>query len=376
MWYVIGWSWIGDDWEVQLASSRSNTPPQSQPLQQARSNNFGWYYNTDFSFYTAVNIGVENKGITHFVRRRRLTRQQQFDGKIVEPTCSYLYSPFISSLCNYFFKRKVETFYMNESIYIYIIRDLMWIEYAVQGEVSGRSAATCTHCDLNAVRKLQTLLFEKILLALQLNGKYRGVNIRNIQTLKTDLIGTILNDPDTRALRVYLFDQCETVCCRFIETITGGLLNVKRIYQNVPVVTHSAEDRSSLNELFPLEEQIGLSRAIIRALDLQHRYHCGAMNCGSRCEFAVHRCPNPTCTELFSRSAWQQHDDVCPFKIIACPLQCGELVVRRDSAEHMINSCVMRVVACPYQSIGCNPNGKSNIRLLFYLRAQNELWYW
>lgn len=231
------------------------------------------------------------------------------------------------------------------------------LEYFILSDdgVSG----TCDHCDLLAVRKLQMLLFEKLSLAMQMNGRHKGVNIRNMQALKVQLIDTILNDYDTRDLRVYLYDQTEAASNRFIDNIIGGSnFSSKWKFQSIPVAVLNASDKRAVEDLFPLNERMGLSRAIIRLLDQQHRYHCGTPHCGRHCGFAIQRCPHPSCTENFSRSGWQQHDTICPFKIITCPQRCGELVVRRETLEHMTNSCTMRVVACPYQSIGCNPNSE------------------
>lgn len=41
----------------------------------------GWLYNSDFSGYGNGNSGHAKKGMTHFARRRRLTRTMIFDGQ-------------------------------------------------------------------------------------------------------------------------------------------------------------------------------------------------------------------------------------------------------------------------------------------------------
>lgn len=40
----------------------------------------GWTYSSDFSSYTDRDSGAAQKSMMHFVRRRRLTRKQFFNG--------------------------------------------------------------------------------------------------------------------------------------------------------------------------------------------------------------------------------------------------------------------------------------------------------
>ncbi len=59
------------------------TVAQYEPSVAGGEEGGGWLYNSDFASYSAAKPGQTKKGLTHFVRRRRLMRICVFDG---EPT--------------------------------------------------------------------------------------------------------------------------------------------------------------------------------------------------------------------------------------------------------------------------------------------------
>ena len=71
-----GWRWFTADWEVPS----HNPDVLPMPFQSADRDSLGWMYNVDFSSYSPTNRGVPTKGMTHFVRRRRILRTMIFDG--------------------------------------------------------------------------------------------------------------------------------------------------------------------------------------------------------------------------------------------------------------------------------------------------------
>ena len=86
----IGWSYTSTDWHVTTVSTNNNNSsttalsselPYTAVQKGDYGKDVGWLYNSDFSTYH-THPGHVKKGVTHFVRRRRLTREMIFDGKI------------------------------------------------------------------------------------------------------------------------------------------------------------------------------------------------------------------------------------------------------------------------------------------------------
>lgn len=64
-----GWVWETENWEVDTTSSNVDAE--------------GWSYSVDFQRFTDSTSGNSKKGALHFVRRKRKTRSQYFDGNLV-----------------------------------------------------------------------------------------------------------------------------------------------------------------------------------------------------------------------------------------------------------------------------------------------------
>jgi hypothetical protein len=70
---ISGWKWTEEDWQVDLADGPCAL--------FAAGVDQGWLYCSDFSSFSSATSGQARKGMTHFVRRRRLVRTMVFDGK-------------------------------------------------------------------------------------------------------------------------------------------------------------------------------------------------------------------------------------------------------------------------------------------------------
>jgi hypothetical protein len=68
-----GWDYDGD-WLIASIVDFSAMP------YAAAGNEVGWLYHVDFGSFSS-SAGQAKKGMTHFVRRRKLVRYQVFDGE-------------------------------------------------------------------------------------------------------------------------------------------------------------------------------------------------------------------------------------------------------------------------------------------------------
>lgn len=74
-----GWQWTGQ-WQI-VGNDAFGTVTQYTPSTGSGDDGGGWMYNSDFGSYSADKPGFPKKGLTHFVRRRKLMRIRTFDGK-------------------------------------------------------------------------------------------------------------------------------------------------------------------------------------------------------------------------------------------------------------------------------------------------------
>ena len=67
--HKLGWRWVKDqDWATDLSLFNVDAD--------------GWTYSTDFTSLKDETYGNKVKGVMHFVRRRKYTRYQCFDGEL------------------------------------------------------------------------------------------------------------------------------------------------------------------------------------------------------------------------------------------------------------------------------------------------------
>ncbi|CAE7521852.1 unnamed protein product, partial [Symbiodinium microadriaticum] len=80
--------------------------------------------------------------------------------------------------------------------------------------------------------------------------------------------------------------------------------------------------------IFPQEERVSLAKILIRKYDSAFEFHCDRKHCGPNCMYAPYYCNYDGCTTVFSLKWKDQHDEVCPFKLVECSRQCGAFVSR------------------------------------------------
>lgn len=302
-WYIhAGWHWTSD-WQIIGTDSFGTVTPYA-PSAGGGEEGGGWLYSPDFGSYSQGKYGVPKKGLTHFVRRRKLMRIRQFDE---------------STICN-------------------------------------DSNHTCMSCDGKQVEQLSNMFIDLFYGALFAKYPTKELKLLKIIKMKNLFIDALMAPVNVRA---YSFDSVAAIVNAFAHSQKrGGLLT--RFNPSDPYCRQ-------VEQQFPLLERVALARAAIRKYDGMFEYHCNAHICGATCPFAVHRCPHTGCEVRFSKRWWGEHDAACPFKVVPCVLQCGMFMPRNRCAEHARDSCIMRRVPCPYAKIGCNPEGMEMKRcIMFY----------
>jgi hypothetical protein len=104
---------------------------------------------------------------------------------------------------------------------------------------------------------------------------------------------------------------------------------------------------------FSSEERIELAKLLLRKFDHLNAFHCPRRNCGLSCEFRIEQCANEHCFVYFSHKWWEEHDAICPEKLLFCERGCQESALRKNMNHHLSEECSLRPVVCPYQCIGC-----------------------
>ena len=114
-----------------------------------------------------------------------------------------------------------------------------------------------------------------------------------------------------------------------------------------------------------------LAAELIRAYDVERRFHCGHALLGGggeecspastaaserhrlTCIFRPLACQNEGCFAVFSARSEAQHDDTCGFKRLPCKRGCGQHVERQKMADHTDGECANKPVDCPFVHLGC-----------------------
>lgn len=116
-----------------------------------------------------------------------------------------------------------------------------------------------------------------------------------------------------------------------------------------------------INGFWPLDRRETIAQSLLKNVDFKSEFHCDKKfqsveelaehvdNCG----FRSLTCTNEGCTSRFCASHAEQHDSVCPFKIISCEQKCSALIMRREMDRHCITVCPMKLVNCPFHNLGC-----------------------
>lgn len=315
-----GWTWLESKWAVEQGPSGSNLSSDGE----------GWTYATNFG--SIEESGSAMKGMTHFVRRRRLTRQQIFMGPSL-----------------------------------------------IKG--------TCDHCDSAEVQRLSDCLLEALTqTSLHENpGEYSEVITNRLKNMLHELLG--LASRDQHFTDMAGVNQC-------IDKFFISVINAKSAWAKLSSIVGAdylpeklperAVEVSSFS--FSLEERREVARMLIRKYDTSFVHHCDKVNCGAACSFALVSCSNLGCSEVLSTKYTSSHLEECHFTRIACERGCGEIVVRKEMSCHLTLTCDLRPVECPYACIGCRPDDltartlarhlsdpvQTNAHLLLSLNRLNE----
>lgn len=215
----------------------------------------GWQYSVDFGGFLQNQKGSSKKGKTHFVRRRKLVRTVRF----------------------------------NET------------------RIGNNPNQTCQNCDLKSQLDMAELLLQKLYAAVR--GRYGpALKLHKIIKMKSQLIDALFALPQN----TYNPQLVEQQLNDFVTEQTKGI--GRYAPHTFAPYSQAHPDGALLYSSFPRSERKAIVRALIRKHDLSYQFHCAERECGTQCPFAVHRCPNPGCDEVFCLRDWPAHDAQCSYK--------------------------------------------------------------
>ncbi|CAN1306950.1 hypothetical protein LINPERPRIM_LOCUS26942 [Linum perenne] len=145
----------------------------------------------------------------------------------------------------------------------------------------------------------------------------------------------------------------------FFSRVSGWLLSEKREDK----IDDFVQDME-VNGFWLVDKRSTVAEALLKNVDLKNRFHCDQkFNTEEElaghvavCGFRSSNCNNEGCDVTFSAKNLNDHDSICPFKIIPCEQSCSEHIMRRDMDRHCITVCKMKIVACPFYAVGCQAN--------------------
>lgn len=326
-----GWTWTQNEWDIQLddslphqsfysvgGSTDLNTNKNGiQEASKAKIDSEGWTYATNFSSIDTNGAAV--KAMTHFVRRRRRTRQQSYIGP---------------SIAN----------------------------------------ATCDHCDSQKVKDLSDSLLEVLAqTSLYENpGDYSEVETNRLKNKLHDLLGI-----STHSKTVQDMESAQKCIDKFFISV----INSKSAWSKLSSIVGADYLPEKLPERalqvsnlsFPPEERVQLACMIIRKYDSSFSFHCSQRQCGEACSFALMSCPNLGCSEMMSAKYIGDHLEVCPYTRQHCERNCGAVVARKEMSYHLKADCELRPAICPYASLGCKEEQLSVRSLTAHLKDADAI---
>ena len=258
----------------------------------------GFEYATDF---TSVNESWSpKKGLSSFVRRRRIIRNQIYDAEIDIP----------------------ETL---------------------------SSSFTCHYCDLEKLEDISDLLLESLSIVSIYKLGRQLPNITKLNPIKTTLV---------QLFSLYSNDNLFN-----INDIENMVEKFSKSHKDMWNSSWAADDLNDEIEkrkvylnttFFKYDERIALAKAIIHKYDTNYFFHCRIRHCNEQsCEFQHVQCINIGCPSVVSKCWSSKHDTICPYKIVNCTRNCGDTVCRKDMYNHLTYACILRAVHCPFADLGC-----------------------
>ncbi|KAG9149750.1 hypothetical protein Leryth_012460 [Lithospermum erythrorhizon] len=142
----------------------------------------------------------------------------------------------------------------------------------------------------------------------------------------------------------------------FLSKVSGWILSDRREDQIDDFI-----QGMELGAFWLIGRRETVARTLLKNVDFKNAFHCDMKfkaseelkEHRSRCSFRNIICTHEGCDSRFSACHVEQHESVCPFKILPCEQKCPERIMRREMDRHCITVCKMKLVNCPFYSVGC-----------------------
>lgn len=116
-----------------------------------------------------------------------------------------------------------------------------------------------------------------------------------------------------------------------------------------------------MNGFWLIGRREAVAKTLLRNVDFKNEYHCNkkfnsAQDLSDhipKCHFRTIICTSEGCNARFCAAHLEEHDSICPFKIIQCEQKCSDEIMRRDMDRHCITACPMKLVNCSFYPVGC-----------------------
>ncbi|XAR68641.1 homogentisate solanesyltransferase [Bertholletia excelsa] len=142
----------------------------------------------------------------------------------------------------------------------------------------------------------------------------------------------------------------------FFSRVSGWILSDRR------------EDRiddfvqeMEINGFWFMERREAIAQTLLKNVDFKNAFHCDSKFNTARelavhwpqCNFRTMDCINEGCNARFCAAQQENHDSVCPFKMLLCEQKCSDSIMRREMDKHCLTVCPMKLVNCPFFPVGC-----------------------
>lgn len=349
--YILaGWIWDPESkWDVELNLTDVDAE--------------GFSYSVDFQHFVGDNTpdapmtcgGCATKTMMHFVRRRRLARNQCFDGKNIlhlHGLPSWLPSKYVS----------------NAVCCVWYVRVCLSLCLSSVSLVTDTTGFTCDYCDLQEVETLTKMFLDK-LTAASINRHPRNISERKINALKNEMMDVLqlsftssaattnktapATTTPSPSMTPYFSTKTSDILDSFITSCRTTLAMASSVFKSGDASDNFTQRQQDVARYFAMEERVEWAKLVLRKHDVEYNFHCSVRNCGPSCIFAVESCPNVGCCVYFSRKWAEAHDAICPEKILGCPRTCGVCLQRKRMDMHLRDDCILRPITCTYHSVGC-----------------------
>ncbi|KAL6634709.1 hypothetical protein ACP70R_027380 [Stipagrostis hirtigluma subsp. patula] len=119
--------------------------------------------------------------------------------------------------------------------------------------------------------------------------------------------------------------------------------------------------KMEMENIWALDARKATAETILESIDMKCLFHCPERfaeqdkldDHRNQCKFRVVSCKNDGCLTSFSAVHIEEHDSICPFKVLPCEQLCQQLVMRCEMDRHCATICPMKIINCPYHLVGC-----------------------